>query len=105
MRSVGFFCFFKSIIVSRFYKCHFYTDCAESGATSSSQTGADAAAAPVAGVPGFPFSMPPPWLPMPPPPPFSEYESATVQTLVHQNLPSWFYTQSIMWVIMTYFTT
>ncbi|KAG7329308.1 hypothetical protein KOW79_007482 [Hemibagrus wyckioides] len=54
------------------------TSGAESGASSSSQTGTDgaaAAAAPVAGVPGFPFSMPPPfpsapWLPMPPPPPF-----------------------------------
>lgn len=86
-------CFFSliCIIVSQFYNCHLYTfDCAESGASSSSQTVTDgtggAAAAPVAGVPGFPFSMPPPfpsapWLPMPPPPPFSEYESAIAQSL------------------------
>ncbi|KAI5105287.1 E3 ubiquitin-protein ligase synoviolin precursor, partial [Silurus meridionalis] len=50
------------------------TSGADSGASISSQTGTDgaAAAAPVA---GFPFSIPPPfpsapWLPMPPPPPF-----------------------------------
>ncbi|XP_026859399.2 E3 ubiquitin-protein ligase synoviolin [Electrophorus electricus] len=47
-----------------------------SGATSSSQSSTDGSAtASGATVPGFPFSMPPPfpsapWLPMPPPPPF-----------------------------------
>ncbi|KTF88044.1 hypothetical protein cypCar_00029136, partial [Cyprinus carpio] len=48
---------------------------AESGASSSTQPNADGASAAPGAMPGFPFSMPPPfpsapWLPMPPPPPF-----------------------------------
>ncbi|XP_016310900.1 E3 ubiquitin-protein ligase synoviolin isoform X1 [Sinocyclocheilus anshuiensis] len=48
---------------------------AESGASSSTQPNADSASAAPGAMPGFPFSMPPPfpsapWLPMPPPPPF-----------------------------------
>lgn len=47
----------------------------ESGASSSTQPTADSASAAPGAMPGFPFSMPPPfpsapWLPMPPPPPF-----------------------------------
>ncbi|KAF4104687.1 E3 ubiquitin-protein ligase synoviolin [Onychostoma macrolepis] len=48
---------------------------AESGASSSTQPNADSASTAPGAMPGFPFSMPPPfpsapWLPMPPPPPF-----------------------------------
>ncbi|KAI2656756.1 E3 ubiquitin-protein ligase synoviolin [Labeo rohita] len=48
---------------------------ADSGASSSTQPNADSASAAPGAMPGFPFSMPPPfpsapWLPMPPPPPF-----------------------------------
>ncbi|KAG9272516.1 E3 ubiquitin-protein ligase synoviolin [Astyanax mexicanus] len=52
------------------------TSGADSGSSSSSQPSAESAAtAPGTAMPGFPFSMPPPfptapWLPMPPPPPF-----------------------------------
>uniref|UniRef100_A0A8C1GG51 RING-type E3 ubiquitin transferase n=1 Tax=Cyprinus carpio TaxID=7962 RepID=A0A8C1GG51_CYPCA len=48
---------------------------AASGASSSTHPNADSASAAPGAMPGFPFSMPPPfpsapWLPMPPPPPF-----------------------------------
>ncbi|TRY88710.1 hypothetical protein DNTS_006276 [Danionella cerebrum] len=48
---------------------------AESGGSSSSQSLGDGGSAVPEAVPGFPFTMPPPfpsapWLPMPPPPPF-----------------------------------
>ncbi|XP_051944851.1 E3 ubiquitin-protein ligase synoviolin [Xyrauchen texanus] len=51
------------------------TQGAESGASSSTQPIAESASAAPGAMPGFPFSMPPPfpsspWMPMPPPPPF-----------------------------------
>uniref|UniRef100_A0A8C1GK18 RING-type E3 ubiquitin transferase n=1 Tax=Cyprinus carpio TaxID=7962 RepID=A0A8C1GK18_CYPCA len=65
---------------------------AESGASSSTQPNADGASAAPGAMPGFPFSMPPPfpsapWLPMPPPPPFmSSMPPSTLSTMSEAEL-------------------
>uniref|UniRef100_A0A8B9HJK3 RING-type E3 ubiquitin transferase n=1 Tax=Astyanax mexicanus TaxID=7994 RepID=A0A8B9HJK3_ASTMX len=63
-------------IIHKYCKIFFLFHSVDSGSSSSSQPSAESAAtAPGTAMPGFPFSMPPPfptapWLPMPPPPPF-----------------------------------
>ncbi len=59
----------------------------ESGASSSTQPNADSTSAAPGAMPGFPFSMPPPfpsapWLPMPPPPPFSMLERSNCSIII-----------------------
>uniref|UniRef100_A0A8C1I867 RING-type E3 ubiquitin transferase n=1 Tax=Cyprinus carpio TaxID=7962 RepID=A0A8C1I867_CYPCA len=64
----------------------------KSGASSSTQPNADGASAAPGAMPGFPFSMPPPfpsapWLPMPPPPPFmSSMPPSTLSTMSEAEL-------------------